>query len=354
MNGQTNVPVVPFTLRVPARAARQVIPLKFPSALFAAVFFLAALLPNLSPPAQAQDSAPPAETAASPSGEESALIPAIPSRGKKLVLKDGTFQMAREYERKGDRVRYYSTERSEWEEIPDSLVDWPATEKAAAEAEAAQKSTLERLHAAAAVEIANTIDTGSSLLVGPGVFLPDSAGLYVLDGRTVLGLIQTEASSRLDKGRAILKGLSGIPMISTKRIIEVPGKKAKIRIQSPEPEFFFRTADGRSPQMTLVKASVNGDKRQVTTAVTDMVGQTKYESREIPVMASEAARGVQRLTMAQKLEPGEYALLEMTSDGVSSYVWDFGVDAPSASSGPPRKPPPPARQTSKNSPDPGK
>src|SRR5207245_11471319 len=39
-------------------------------------------------------------------------------RGKKLMLKDGTFQLVRSYERKGDRVRYYSVERGAWDEIP--------------------------------------------------------------------------------------------------------------------------------------------------------------------------------------------------------------------------------------------
>jgi hypothetical protein len=252
-------------------------------------------------------------------------------RGKKLVLTDGSFQIVREYERQGDRVRYYSVERSSWEEIPAELVDWAATDKAGADAAAAQKETLDRIHAAATAEVALSINTGSSLQVGTGVFLPDSPGFYVLDGPTVLGLVQVEATSRIDKGRAVLKGLSGIPFISSKRIIEIPGKQAKIRIHSAEPEFFIRTTDGRTPQLTLVKAEITGDKRHVTTVVTDVTGTAKYDQKEIPVLNSEPARGVQRMVMSRKLEPGEYALLETTSEGLSSYIWEFGVDSNGAS-----------------------
>lgn len=302
--------------------------LKWP--LLAALATVAALIP--ARPLYAQGTQPQASPSSDAGTAESTSEPAgyaapLP-RGRKLVLTDGSFQIVREYQRQGDRVRYYSVERSAWEEIPASLVDWAATDKAGAETETSQKETLDRVHAAAVSDVAATIDTGSSLLVGSGVFLPDSPGFYVLDGQTVLGLAQLLAESRLDKGRAILKGISGMPLISTKRFIEVPGKRAKVRIQSTAPEFYFRTTDGRSPQLALVRADINGDKRQVTTAVIDMVGTTKYQQRELPMLSSEAAHGVQRLTISQKLEPGEYALLETTSEGLSSYVWDFGVDAP--------------------------
>ena len=39
----------------------------------------------------------------------------------KLYLKDGSFQVVREYQVQTDRVRYYSIERSDWEEDRPSI-----------------------------------------------------------------------------------------------------------------------------------------------------------------------------------------------------------------------------------------
>src|SRR5580700_7395501 len=55
----------------------------------------------------------------------------------RLYLKDGTYQIVREYAVQQDRVHYYSIERSDWEDIPLELVDLKRTEGEIAERKAA-------------------------------------------------------------------------------------------------------------------------------------------------------------------------------------------------------------------------
>ena len=98
----------------------------------------------------------------------------------RLILKDGSYQLVTKYEVKGDRVRYKSAERDEWEELPSALVDWPATEKyennrTAAIPEAAALDKEEK-------ETADREAQRSNLpQVAPGLRLPEDSGVFLLD-----------------------------------------------------------------------------------------------------------------------------------------------------------------------------
>jgi hypothetical protein len=48
----------------------------------------------------------------------------------KLYLKDGTYQLVREYLVLSDRVKFYSSDRADWEEMPLVLVDLKKTANA--------------------------------------------------------------------------------------------------------------------------------------------------------------------------------------------------------------------------------
>jgi len=306
--------------------------------LLAALTFLSLTASSLL---NAQDDSPNQQTSsraqgnsASPAAAQGGIPETLP-KGKKLILADGSFQMVREYQREGDRVRYYSVERSAWEEIPASLVDWDATQKAEAEQTARDKDLAQKIKASRLAARTADIDSDRSLEVRPGVILPDEAGLYLLDGQKISVLEQDLAVSRIDKGRTVARIVTGVPVINSKHHIELPGKRAKLRIHGNEPEFYFRPVDGRDAHLSLLHLDVNGDKRDVETMTTNLADISTYKNRQISLLAWDAARGVKRFTVDQKLEPGEYAITENRPDGeVDLYLWDFGVDATSAGTNP--------------------
>ena len=248
-------------------------------------------------------------------------------KGKKLILADGTFQVVREYHREGDRVRYYSLERSAWEEMPATLVDWMATEKAAVEQNAQQEKLAKQIAESEKAARFADLNVDTSFEVRPGIFLPDAAGFYAIDGNKVASMQQEKAEVHTEKGRAVAKIVTGMPLISGKQDMEIPGKQAKLRIHTGDAEFYFRTADQREPHLTLLHATVKGEKRALEVITTNIAGQQKVKGREVSLLQWDAARGLYRFTVDQALDSGEYAIIETTpSEGQSMYVWTFGVD----------------------------
>jgi hypothetical protein len=265
------------------------------------------------------------------------------TRGKKLVLKDGSFQLARSYERKGDRVRYYSIERGDWEEIPTALVDWDATAKAERDAEKTDAALVNKIHKQEeATKIETTLDVDASLQVATGVFLPPGEGMFAVEGKSVIAIPQVSTAVKNDRKNTIKRILTPIPIVAAKQNIEIPGGKATLRINTQFPEFYLREIQPdydkdsalertsrqstTGPEVELIRATVKGNKR-VLESIRSMFGEeVGRESKTISIQQWEVAKTVYRYTLSQPLPPGEYALAEILPGGLNLFVWDFGVD----------------------------
>lgn len=289
---------------------------------------MAALLVTLTSPVsflRAQDLATSASSSLHSEKKSPSDTPALP-RGKKLVLKDGSFQLVREYQVEGDRVRYYSLDTSQWEQMPAALVDWDATKKLETEEAKSDAAALAKVHSQEEARRAEPLDIDASLEVAPGIFLPPGENLFVFDGKAVFPLTQAETSSKLAKGRVLEQVLVPVPIIPTRHAISIHGSRAKFRLKNARPEFYMRTADAREPAMELIRAKVRGDSRQLEN-LDELFGAQRTTGNMLPMQRWEIAHGVYRFTLGQALEPGEYALAEMVQNqGLSLYVWDFGLD----------------------------
>jgi len=256
-------------------------------------------------------------------------IPAALPKGKKLILTDGSFQLAREYTVEGDRVRYWSVERSQWEEIPTSLVDWDATHKAEAEQASHDAELKAKIHASQVAQLTKDIDVDRSLEIKPGLFLPDAVGFFALDrDKLIREMKQSTAEVKLSTGREVEKIMSGVALIPDKKTMDIPGERAAMRLTTAEPEFFMRPADTREPRFRLLRAQVKGGHRIIDSISVHFTGEEKHNTNDIEIQTWTPATGVFRYTVDQRLEPGEYAFVEMTAEGINGYVWDFGVDLP--------------------------
>jgi hypothetical protein len=292
----------------------------------------------------AQSTAPAPASAKSAPAKDDPGAPRL-SHGKKLMLKDGNFQLVRSYERKGDRVRYFSVERGDWEEIPAAMVDWDATEKARIAGEKADEALVKRVQAQEqAQKVISVLDVDASLPVAPGVFLPSGEGMFMVAGKSITKLEQVGAQTRTDKKRALEQVLSPIPIVPGKRNVELPGVKAKIRFvpSGAPPEFYLREiapdpdnpttieqshrpgVDG--PEVELVRATVKGNVRRLKVLRSVLGQQVSTEAKTVIIQRWEIAPTVYRFTIGEPLLPGEYALAEIMPDGMNVFVWDFGVD----------------------------
>src|SRR6267154_1098886 len=156
---------------------------------------------------------------------------------KRLIMKDGSYQSATKWEVMGQRVRYYSAERYDWEELPSGLVDWPATDKYNNERAGQREAPL----------------------IVPGLRLPNTGGVFLLDTLNnqlqLVELIQNGGELNKHTGRNILRAAINPLALSSTQTIELKGEHARVQSHVGQPVIYLNidTADNSQPAFTQKK-----------------------------------------------------------------------------------------------------
>ena len=294
--------------------------------------------------------------------------PATPNSASnhRLILKDGSYQIVRKYEIVGDRVRYLSLERGgDWEELPESLVDWDATRKwerdhaeqiAANDASPAMAEAegIDKEEAAERAEEAARMPE-----VAKGLELPDQDSVFVLDTYQGTPALVELAPNQLAVDAKTHHGLSTLnPLAGQRASIELPGSHAKVHLHVNDPSIFVslnatddaervlshamtvntkgvpdavnRKHGAHSPQsgFAIVKVDERKAVRIVGAIHISPTGNVTQDEDTVP-MKVEIMPGKHwmKLTPTQTLAIGEYALVEILSPSdISQVVWDFCVN----------------------------
>jgi hypothetical protein len=245
---------------------------------------------------------------------------------QKLYLKDGTYQVVRSYEVQGDRVRYFSVERGEWEEVPAALVDFDATKRAVEETKATQQKQIEEAREVEKERFYKAPPRG--IEIAPGVNLPGDDGVFTLDGNRVVRLVVSEGQPITDKKRAAMVLAVPLPVVKTRSLIVLEGPKAAIRLNDPWPAFYVQSSDGLGQRIELVRLK-DGKQTRVLEDIDTSRGKSARQSEERNMVSIERkllAPNIYQLKPLQPLEAGEYALGEVVDDKLSLYVYDFGYE----------------------------
>jgi hypothetical protein len=244
----------------------------------------------------------------------------------KLCMKDGTYQMVTSYEIHGDRVRYFSVERSEWEEVPTSLVDFDATKRAQEETQAIEKQQLEEAKQTARERFYKPPDLGME--VAPGIRLPGDDGIFTVDGKRLVRLVVSSCEQVTDKKRAAMVLAVPLPVVKTRALVILENPKATIRLNDPVPVFYVQSADGLGARLELLRLKPGKESRVVEEVETGRSKNAKptEERTLVSLERKQVAPNIYTLKPLDPLDAGEYVLGDVVDDKLNLEVWDFGYE----------------------------
>ena len=234
----------------------------------------------------------------------------------KLYLKDGGFHVVREYKVEADRVRFYSVERSDWEEVPLDLVDLKRTESEAAE----RRSELEKNARTLTEE-----DQAERAIRKETSRIPQDPGVYWLEGNQTKPLKVAESIVRTNKRREVLKMLSPIPAFSGKGTLEIDGPHSANIFTNPEQEFYIQLSEPE--RFGIAKLTTKGTARVVENLTFMPVTKDVEEDPTMVDIFQQQldSSGLYKIWSKQPFEPGEYAVIEYTAGKLTMQIWDFAI-----------------------------
>jgi hypothetical protein len=257
---------------------------------------------------------------------------------KRLILKDGSYELITEYSIQGDRVHFFSSERHQWEDLPYSMIDWKATESFAGKDARERSEHINEAMDRAAAE--RSEEDARFPLIVPGLKLPSQSGVFLLDvyqGKPELSrLNQNGADLRKNLGRNIIRGAIN-PIAGSKQTIELAGLHARIQSHTPVPSLyvFIDSDDPAQPytsgtakdHLSIVRCERKKENRIVGVINIAVYGKVKQSAQNVETNVEPVSKYWVKISPAASLAEGEYALVEYDDRGaMNQFVWDFGVN----------------------------
>jgi hypothetical protein len=242
----------------------------------------------------------------------------------KLYLKDGDYHMVREYQVLEDRVRYFSTERGDWEEIPTDLVDLEKTKRELAKIDQAshEQSILENAENKA-------IRAERKELAA----IPADAGVYFVEGGQIKAVPLADWRVETSNKRRALQIITPIPIVAGKATVLIKGEHSSFAVDSAEPEFYIRL-DQREDFGFIRLTPKKGQRIVENISMIPVTKENIEEQKEVETYQREMQPGLFKIWPAKPLEVGEYALVQYTKGELNLRVWDFSCTAAGAQPAP--------------------
>ena len=234
----------------------------------------------------------------------------------KLYLKDGSFHVVREYQVEADRVRFYSVERSQWEEMPLELVDLKRTQGEAA----TRQETLEK-----EAKVISEEEHAEQQIKKEVSRIPQDPGVYWLEGNQAKVLKVAESAVHTSKGRSVLKAISPVPIVPGKGTLELTGAHSTNLFTNPEQEFYIQLSD--TERFGIAKLTPKGAVRIVENLTfMPVTNETLEEPQMVEIFQTQLTPdGLYKIWTKEPLDPGEYAVIEYTAGKLNIQVWDFAI-----------------------------